>query len=1632
MDTTIDQQVVMDEALVPHAKRLRIGRSNFRLLPDISSKESTLQLVYDVLCLSLFFKAFLVTTDVLEIYMQEFWATSTVHHHSIRFKMDNKKHIVNLESFRDMLHICPRLPHQPFIEPPFEEEILAFFIFLDTTEQLGSSLMLTSTSCISHGDPLMPSSTSVEHKDTKKSNEMYYPRHQNTQQFRALLPIEFTNEDIKNSNAYKEYYAVATGATLPKPKASVRKTRSSFGITITTPTAAAGPRRTTSEKGKQAAKASKAKSLSYLFEVAMTEAQQLNLATKKSLQQTHISQASASSVDEGTNTIPGVPDVPTDDYEEDISWKSSDDEGDDDEGNDGDDDDVDDGVEGDGDDDDEDDDGEEGNDDDDDQEDEGDDDEDDEEKGGNDEQASDEEEFIHPSLSTHTEEEPMDEKSFDPIPKTPKDTDDEGNGEENLGLNVGREEGHDEKEEEDELYRDVNINQGSVAPLPMYAPTITPSTIATITTTIQAPTPPTTAPSTLIQDLPNFGSLFSFDNQLRTLEANLFEFMQTNQFAGAVSSIPEIVQRYMDQRINEAVKIIKEQVKEQVKVQVSKILSKIKQTVNEQLEAEVLTRSSHSSKTSYAVAADLSEIELKNILIKKMESNKSIQRSNEQRNHYKALGRKRLQFYGFAVNRESARDVYSKRRIIAVIELKIVDWHNYKQLDWITVRRDDDKLYKFNEVDFKRLRIQDIEDMLLLPIQGKLTNLTVEERFSFNRNKLMRIDELHKFNDGKLTDVRTALDDRLKGIQMKDLPKSIWRKSDKDRAATMIQAIDKMLKTRRIMRSLERNPRLLSGIEDSHHVPSDAMHNPSQPLKAKKTLFQDSQRYTYFYRLPHSELVASDALNDFQIKFSISIGETITHWFTLIVLSALRRSDNENMLSLINLVTPTKPRRMTKPYPSHRFIANCFNAGNFKMEVKTGIHVKSFPNTLWFANHYYKSGHFWDIDGDLVIFDEDEAVDGDLEKDKQEKDKIRSKPGKNGKRGEAERSQKQLQRVVPTNYNPKRERFLIASRFPTPPLACAFFSPGATVTNIEYKILVPKLPKNCARYEKCGHPNIFESSNDSTNVVNAPREPVVVKQDHGVNPPHIDKCCCECGNALDGIYCQQCIFLIQRAIPTKKTQYLAFQNLTLLMNLPTFSTHLRNLLYILVKIAEAHTRIFSVNWGPHETFQCQPTNEEYYHEQNSCYNSNSFGSNHCQPPKYTVNHPIFNSHNDFLNSQNELSIAQNTIMEQMTQLTSMCELVCQFFQKKQEEKRIEEEQVANARYWKILACCDDDDDYDYAITPEETDNSLSMGDEHLDTILATGSDEVIKSSVENLVPIPSESEGITDTMCDVHLVKNPTPLEAKDRLKIVLNSNDDISSSDDDSFYNENIEYVEVSPHDSELVSLEAAEIVILKVEEIEDDNLREKLLNSSSTSPKSFLEETNTFHNSLPEFENFCFDLEEITSGSTTTHSDISLLDYEAFHFDDDHIKEISSGSTTTHSDVSLSEYDSFIFDLTHEEFVDELAHIISPPEYDCFYFWNLPDPGITINLVYSFKPGLSYRCGAFKKFNTHRSHLNECPMIINGKNTPILDVLLFHFYPLDQLKYGGDWVKHRDLKQALRGRHPMLISSLIFLFSS
>nr|GFC92498.1 hypothetical protein [Tanacetum cinerariifolium] len=139
----------------------------------------------------------------------------------------------------------------------------------------------------------------------------------------------------------------------------------------------------------------------------------------------------------------------------------------------------------------------------------------------------------------------------------------------------------------------------TVTPIPSPLSIMTPSIILTFTTTSQLPTPPTQIPSLDLQSLPTFASVFRFEDRVKFLEDNF-------------SNIPGIVNQYMHQQI-------------------------IEESVNAQLEAEVLTRSSHSSRTSYAVAADLSEMELKKILIDKIERNKSIQQSDEQRNLYKAL-----------------------------------------------------------------------------------------------------------------------------------------------------------------------------------------------------------------------------------------------------------------------------------------------------------------------------------------------------------------------------------------------------------------------------------------------------------------------------------------------------------------------------------------------------------------------------------------------------------------------------------------------------------------------------------------------------------------------------------------------------------------------------------------------------------------------------------------------------------------------------------------------------------------------------------------------------------------------------------------------------------------------------------
>ncbi|GKA95995.1 hypothetical protein Tco_0818090, partial [Tanacetum coccineum] len=240
-------------------------------------------------------------------------------------------------------------------------------------------------------------------------------------------------------------------------------------------------------------------------------------------------------------------------------------------------------------------------------------------------------------------------------------------------------------------------------------------------------------------------------------------------------------------------------------------------------------------------------------------------------------------------------------------------------------------------------------------------------------------------------------------------------------------------------------------------------------------------------------------------------------------------------------------------------------------------------------------------------------------------------------------------------------------------------------------------------------------------------------------------------------------------------------------------------------------------------------------------------------------------------------------------------------------------------------------------------------------------------------------------------------------------SNNDYSSSDDDSY--EDIEYVDASPPDAEIVNSKVVEIVIPKVGGIDTDieALKDNPVPSSdfvtkspSTFPNSFLEETNTFDNSLTESETFRFNLEE----STTTRSDYSLPDYEAFYLDDDHIEEISSGSTTTHAD--FSQYDSFIFDLLinpfppvdrsdlyHEEFAGELDHIISPPEYDHFCFKIEPELGnLTMDVVEDIFPTREPRVHVPNVLPTHTTHSTlDLDFILLSK--PLFAYIIWIFLP-------------------------------------
>ncbi|GJT29543.1 hypothetical protein Tco_0909818 [Tanacetum coccineum] len=592
MNTTKEQQKELDDALVAPENRLKIGKSNLRLSSNLKSKEPTLQVVLDALKLTPFYNAFEISADVPEIYMQEFWVTVTRHHSSLRFKLDGKSHTVNVDNFRDMLKICPKLPGQKFEEPPLEEDILSFIRDLGHTGEIKflsdvnvnhmhqpwRSFAAIINKCLSGKMTALESLRwlraqilwgmyhnkqvdyvyllweylvfQVENKNSKKNNDMddfmfttirVISKHKDTQEYGAILPQHLTNQAMLESEAFKTYRAYATGEKAPKIK--------------------------TSAKGDKLA-TTKSKGLTVLSEVALSEAEQMKLATKRSLKEFHISHASGSGdgVDilskvpdeqqqtrSGTNEGAGeklevldVPEYRSESEEESWTFSQGKDEEEDEEHD--------------------------SDDDNDDNDDEDDDQENDSQRTKSDDEGDD---FVDPNLSTYIADDQENEKEEE---KADDDDDD----------TMGEEQGD---EDNGELYGDLNINlivqlQSSSASSDLVAKFINPSpdtgidsilnpnavvsvTPSSATITPQTPIPiiqpqhqthdsttTTTIPTTTVPEIPNFASLFGFERRVSSLESDLLELKQTNQFTKALSSISGIVNKYLASKVKDTVDVV--------------------------------------------------------------------------------------------------------------------------------------------------------------------------------------------------------------------------------------------------------------------------------------------------------------------------------------------------------------------------------------------------------------------------------------------------------------------------------------------------------------------------------------------------------------------------------------------------------------------------------------------------------------------------------------------------------------------------------------------------------------------------------------------------------------------------------------------------------------------------------------------------------------------------------------------------------------------------------------------------------------------------------------------------------------------------------------------------------------------
>nr|GEY46352.1 hypothetical protein [Tanacetum cinerariifolium] len=346
----------------------------------------------------------------------------------------------------------------------------------------------------------------------------------------------------------------------------------------------------------------------------------------------------------------------------------------------------------------------------------------------------------------------------------------------------------------------------------------------------------------------------------------------------------------------------------------------------------------------------------------------------------------------------------------------------------------------------------------------------------------------------------------------------------------------------------------------------------------------------------------------------------------------------------------------------------------------------------------------------------------------------------------------------------------------------------------------------------------------------------------------------------------------------------------------------------------------------------------------------------------------------------------------------MCAMVGQLIQKNQEEKQIEEEQVANARYWKILACCDDNDDYNSAITPNEPVDSLSMRDKHLNTIPTTKSDEFIKSYVENLIP---------NLMAISHVLekKSSNPLFKEEIIPIKIDQHHDNAKSTHD------FSLIISSKIDSlldefagELTLHKAIPPGIVKTDcHLENEICLTKRLLYDNSSPRP-----------LEEFisENYNADIESFSPSPIPVEDSDSRMEEINLSFNpDDPMPPSIEDDDDSERDVLIHEelLDNYSFSLLkNESFRFDIPLFSRPPAKPPdgnTRIWNIkmrgdnseqkvPMTRLMITCVSSQEKSLdllSHRGLKICKLSA------KCPMMIHEKNIPILDVPLFHFYPLD-----------------------------------